>query len=127
HPREGEAAERDLEPARLVGAIALEVGEDQVLEAGPAPQLVAAHQSRKFVNWRGMPKSCSRIEAIAAWRSSRFLPMTRSGSPCTWDCPPVRLRALMCLLSSVAFSLEMPATSFTSCRAVPPEASSTFW
>ena len=38
----------------------------------------SAPQSRKFVNWSGMPKSVSRSFAIAVWRSSRFFPDTRS-------------------------------------------------
>ena len=41
-------------------------------------------QSRKFLNWRGMPKSSSFSAAMTAWRSSRFLPDTRSCSPWVW-------------------------------------------
>ena len=44
---------------------------------------VRERQSRKFVKSRGTPKSCSRNDAIAFWRSSRFLPVTRSWSACT--------------------------------------------
>ena len=52
---------------------------------------VGGRQSLKLVNCRGMPKSCSFSAAMTAWRSSRFLPVTRSCSPCTCDCTPFRL------------------------------------
>src|SRR5262249_8743497 len=39
---------------------------------------VGVSQSRKFVNCRGMPKSSSLSAAIADWRSSRFLLVTRN-------------------------------------------------
>ena len=62
---------------------------------------------------------------MTAWRSSRFLPVTRSCSPWVWDWMPFRPRPLMCLLSSRALSDEMPAVSVTVWRAVAPLASST--
>ena len=65
-------------------------------------------QSRKFVNSSGTPKSCSRSFWIAACRSSRFLPVTRSWSPCTWCCTPLRPRPLMYLPISRALSSLMP-------------------
>ena len=62
---------------------------------------------------------------MTAWRSSRFLPVTRSCSPWVCDWIPFRPRPLMCLFSSRAFSDEMPAVSVTVWRAVAPLASST--
>ena len=47
-------------------------------DAALAGAVESHRQSRKLVNWSGMPKSCSRIAWIAACRSSRFLPLTRS-------------------------------------------------
>ena len=44
---------------------------------GP-PAVPAGDQSRKFSNCSGMPKSSALHLAITSWRSSRFLPVTRS-------------------------------------------------
>ena len=41
-----------------------------------------------------MPKSFSLSSAITFCRSSRFLPLTRSWSPCTWCCTPLSVEAL---------------------------------
>ena len=65
-------------------------------------------QSRRFVNCSGMPKSASLRAAITAWRSSRFLALTRSCSPWVWDCTPLWPSPLMNLFSSRALSDEMP-------------------
>ena len=52
--------------------------EDRIRRLRVRLRLDARVESRKFANWSGMPKSCSRSAAIAACRSSRFLPLTRS-------------------------------------------------
>ncbi len=59
-------------------------------------------QSRKFWNWSGMPKSCSLRALMTAWRSSRFLPDTRSCSPWVCDETPFRFRSLRNLLIFLA-------------------------
>ena len=46
---------------------------------------------------------------MTSWRSSRFLPETRSCSPWVWEETPLRPRSLMNLLSRLAWSDEMPA------------------
>jgi len=45
-----------------------------------------AIQSRKLSNCSGTPTSALRSMAMTSWRSSRFLPVTRSLSPwiCDW-------------------------------------------
>ena len=73
-----------------------------------ARRLEPARQSRKFVKSSGTPKSCSRSVWIAACRSSRFLPFTRSWSPWTWCCTPFRPSPLMNLPISRALSSLMP-------------------
>src|SRR5215831_7972031 len=82
-------------------------------------------QSRKFVNWRGMPKSASRSWAMAVWRSSFFLPFTRSCWPWTWWETPLRPRPLMNLPISRALASEMPTFRVAVWRTVPLAASST--
>jgi hypothetical protein len=46
---------------------------------------------------------------MMAWRSSRFLPVTRTCSPWVWDWMPLTPTFLMNLLISRALSLLMPA------------------
>ena len=66
-------------------------------------------QSRKLSNCRGIPKSSALHCAITSWRSSRFLPVTRSWSPWVWEDTPLRPRSLMNLFNRFAWSDEMPA------------------
>ncbi len=51
-------------------------------------------QSRKLVNWSGRSKSSPFRAAMTSWRSSRFLPVTRSWSPWIWCDTPLRPRLL---------------------------------
>ena len=60
------------------------------------------------MNSSGTPKSCSRNFWIAACRSSRFLPFTRSWSPCTWCWTPFRPSPLMNFPISRALSSLIP-------------------
>ena len=64
---------------------------------------------------------------MTAWRSSRFLPVTRSWSPWVWDDTPFRLRSFTNRLIRLAWSeeVEMPAWIPRRWRAVPLDASST--
>ena len=67
-----------------------------------------ASQSRKFTYCSGRSKSSSlRSSAMAACRSSRFLPDTRSSSPWMAACT-FSLLSLMCLTSLRAWSESMP-------------------
>ena len=61
---------------------------------------------------------------MAAWRSSRFLPVIRSCSPWVWDDTPFKLSSLTKRLIFFAWSDEMPAWIPSRWRAVPFEASS---
>ena len=47
-------------------------------QPGGVRRRACGRQSRKFVNWSGMPKSWAFSAAITACRSSRFLPVTRT-------------------------------------------------
>ena len=49
-----------------------------VRERRPATLRVVRAQSRKFSNCKGIPKSSALHLAMTSWRSSRFLPVTRS-------------------------------------------------
>ena len=54
-------------------------GDDDIAEdRAPDRRRAAGAQSRKLLNCSGMPKSSALHLAITSWRSSRFLPVTRS-------------------------------------------------
>ena len=57
----------------------VESGLSSDADAGPASARSGPRrQSRKLLNCSGMPKSSAFRAAMAAWRSSRFFPLTRS-------------------------------------------------
>src|SRR5690606_3426480 len=86
----------------------------------------AGDQSRKLTNCRSsFTSSCFPLSrAMAAWRSSRCLPVTRSSSPCTlpWALILASLRKRM---SCLALSVGMPCWRERVCLTMPrPVASS---
>ena len=74
-----------VEPGRVRGAPRREGGRRRALEAPernargrPPASRGGGTQSRKLLNCSGMPKSSALHLAMTSWRSSRFLPVTRS-------------------------------------------------
>ena len=73
----------------LLGAVGVAGGPGAAILSPRQPVTrQSAAQSRKLLNCRGMPKSSALQAAITSWRSSRFLPVTRSWSP--WVCELTR-------------------------------------
>src|SRR5438132_787118 len=79
---------------------------------------------RKLANWSATPRSRSRSSAMTAWRSSRFLPDTRTWSAwmAAWT---LSFASLMSRTISFALSCGIPCWSAIFWRRAPPAADST--
>ena len=79
--------------------------EEEIDRARPRGQ---RRQSLKFTYCSGTPRSASRHAAMTAWRSSRFLPLTRTWSPWTDDDTPFSPSSFTSLLMRLADVLRDP-------------------